>query len=69
MDSESESSLESHLHPVVSCVRHKDVSGLVVDVQPLGTAELSRSPALSTYRPQKRHLRIAVYDQGVGPFI
>ena len=63
----SESS--SHLHPVVSRVRHKDVSGLVVDVQPLGTAELSRSPALSTYRPQKRHLRIAVYDQGVGPFI
>ena len=69
MDSESESSVESHLHPVVSCVRHKDVSGLVVDVQPLGTVKLSGSAALATYCPQERHLRVAVDDQRVRPLI
>ena len=53
----------SHLHPVVSRVRHKDVPGLVVDVQPLGTTELSRSTALATYRPQECHLRVAIDDQ------
>ena len=59
----------SHLHPVIARVRHKDVSGLVVDVQPLGTVELSGRAALAANRPQERHLGIAVDDQRVRPLI